>query len=60
MHRFFYLAAASLALWTAQAADNVLTPKEKSDGWELLFDGNSTTGWHNFKSTGVKIGRAHV
>jgi hypothetical protein len=24
---------------------NVLTPAEKKDGWKLLFDGKSTTGW---------------
>jgi hypothetical protein len=31
----------------ACAADNELTPAEKSDGWLLLFDGKSTTGWKN-------------
>jgi Domain of Unknown Function (DUF1080) len=56
MHRFFYLAAASLALWTARAADNTLSPKEKADGWVLLFDGSTTTGWHNFKSSGIRPG----
>ncbi|RYG52169.1 MAG: DUF1080 domain-containing protein [Chitinophagaceae bacterium] len=29
---------------------NVLTPEEKSDGWELLFDGASTKGWHKYGS----------
>jgi 3-keto-disaccharide hydrolase len=29
------------------AADNELTPAEKADGWMLLFDGKSTTGWKN-------------
>lgn len=56
MHRFFYLAAASLALWTARAADNTLSPKEKADGWVLLFDGSTTAGWHNFKSSGIRPG----
>jgi len=27
------------------AADNELTPKEKADGWLLLFDGKSLDGW---------------
>lgn len=27
------------------AADNALTDKEKSDGWVLLFDGQTTKGW---------------
>src|SRR5271169_5295482 len=26
-------------------ADNVLTPREKADGWVLLFDGHSLGGW---------------
>ena len=26
-------------------ADNVLTPREKADGWVLLFDGQSLNGW---------------
>jgi hypothetical protein len=30
---------------TARAADNELTPKEKADGWVLLFDGKSLDGW---------------
>jgi hypothetical protein len=29
----------------AQAADNELTLKEKTDGWELLFDGKTLEGW---------------
>lgn len=29
-------------------AQNTLTPQEKKDGWKLLFDGKSTTGWHGF------------
>jgi cytochrome c len=35
---------------------NVLSEKEKADGWKLLFDGKTTTGWRNFKSD--KIGSA--
>lgn len=31
----------------ARAADNELTPAEKGEGWILLFDGKSTTGWKN-------------
>ncbi|MCL2347972.1 MAG: DUF1080 domain-containing protein [Planctomycetaceae bacterium] len=29
------------------AADNELTPKEKAQGWQLLFDGKDYTGWKN-------------
>src|SRR5690349_2227471 len=31
------------------AADNQLTPEEKREGWKLLFDGQTTKGWHSFK-----------
>lgn len=30
---------------TLVAADNQLTPEEKSSGWKLLFDGKSMNGW---------------
>jgi len=30
---------------------NVLTVKQKKEGWKLLFDGKSTTGWHTFNKT---------
>ena len=32
-------------------ADNTLTEKEKRDGWQLLFDGQSVKGWHNYGKT---------
>jgi hypothetical protein len=37
---------------TVAAADmnNTLTEQEKSDGWQLLFDGSSTKGWHKYGS----------
>lgn len=31
----------------SRAADNVLSPQEKQDGWVLLFDGKSPAGWVN-------------
>jgi hypothetical protein len=27
---------------------NTLTPKEKEKGWQLLFDGKKTDGWHGY------------
>jgi hypothetical protein len=33
--------------------DNTLSLKEKNDGWQLLFNGNTTTGWHTYNKTGI-------
>lgn len=35
---------------------NTLTNREVRQGWKLLFDGTTTKGWHNFKSSGVSDG----
>lgn len=29
-------------------APNSLTEKEKSNGWQILFDGSTTAGWHGY------------
>jgi cytochrome c len=34
----------------APPVQNVLSEAETRDGWKLLFDGKSTTGWRGFKS----------
>ncbi len=36
------------------AARNVLTPAEKSAGWQLLFDGRSMGGWHGYNTQETK------
>lgn len=37
-------------------APNTLTDAEKAAGWQLLFDGQTLGGWHNFKKDGVRPG----
>ena len=41
------VAFAVLVSGGAQAADNQLTPAEKSAGWKLLFDGKTYAGWED-------------
>jgi cytochrome c len=33
--------------------NNSLTVQEKKEGWQLMFDGSSTNGWHSFRKTSV-------
>jgi hypothetical protein len=44
--------ASHLAVSTILAADNALTVTEKEQGWRLLFDGQTTTGWRGFQKEG--------
>lgn len=32
---------------------NKLTERETSEGWQLLFDGETTKGWHNYNKNGL-------
>ena len=47
-----FISTALFLLWFAygfaQTANNHLTQKEKDDGWELLFDGETLDGWHTY------------
>lgn len=40
----------------ASPPQNVLSAAEKADGWKQLFDGQTLTGWHNFKKPGAVEG----
>jgi hypothetical protein len=49
------LTAAIFAVVALQTM-NTLTAWEARQGWELLFDGQTTKGWHTFKEAGVRPG----
>lgn len=45
---FVFLGCNSSKNTSTNVLQNQLTNKEKSDGWQLLFDGKSTNGWHTY------------
>ncbi len=56
-----YLRVASAALVVAFSygytfSQNSLTRKEEKQGWKLLFDGKSTSGWRNYNSNSLGSG----
>lgn len=48
-----FLLGGFLIASTTFAQDNTLSKKEIKSGWVLLFDGKTTSGWHNFKKDSV-------
>lgn len=40
----------------AETPVNELTQSEKRSGWQMLFDGKTTTGWRNFKKDTISDG----
>jgi len=40
-------------LFSCTEKQNVLSEKEKQDGWKLLFDGQSMNGWKNYNAPGI-------
>ena len=55
MKKFFPLAILGLFFYTTVLSQhmNTLNDQEKKEGWQLLFDGNSTKGWHSFNQQGI-------
>jgi hypothetical protein len=49
--RAFCLLTALVISALAAEQPNTLSAREKSAGWQLLFDGKSTDGWKTFKGT---------
>jgi len=48
---FTLLVLASVCNGLMAQTNNELSPKEKKQGWHLLFDGKTTANWHTFQKT---------
>ncbi|NHA03690.1 DUF1080 domain-containing protein [Mucilaginibacter sp. HC2] len=52
--KFFSMLAISVVIFNCYAyttdQSNKLSAKERAQGWKLLFDGRSVTGWHQYNS----------
>ncbi len=55
---FILLTASMLcgAISSCQPKPNTLTEQEKTEGWELLFNGQDLTGWRDFNGTELTNG----
>ncbi|MFN0051613.1 MAG: PQQ-dependent sugar dehydrogenase [Planctomycetales bacterium] len=56
--RVWWLLAALVTFHSpiARGAENSLSESEKRTGWTLLFDGQTTTGWRNYKRDSLSDG----
>jgi hypothetical protein len=56
--KIFSVGIASVFLGSALMAqeNNALTDAEKAAGWQLLFNGQDFSGWHNFRMEGIRSG----
>jgi hypothetical protein len=50
---FLGLVLGTSSMASGAEAINTLTPKERADGWKLLFDGQSMKGWRLYKKSTV-------
>ena len=53
MKKIFFILALAGAVLSCEQKPNTLTSKEKADGWELLFDGQTLNGWRDFNGTSL-------
>ncbi len=51
---FCFMAVVYCSCTGPNSRNNQLTDEEKKDGWVLLFDGQSTSGWHLFHNDSVR------
>jgi hypothetical protein len=52
----FFTLCLAVAAARAEQPLNALTDEQKAEGWKLLFDGESTKGWTNFKKDTIGDG----
>lgn len=38
---------------SSTSSNNALNSKEQAEGWQLLFDGTTTNGWHTYNKQGI-------
>lgn len=50
---FYFLVLTVIMSCNQEPPANSLSDKEKADGWELLFDGNTLEGWRDFQGKEV-------
>ena len=50
------LVSTTVSVQDNQGESNTLTPTEAAEGWELLFDGQTTNEWRGFTQTTMPAG----